>query len=195
MFERLLSGIVLVILSPLFLALSFLILVFCGKPIFFKQKRYGKNKRTFVIYKFRTMSVGGEKERRKYSYLNEADGPVFKIKNDPRYTKIGKIISHLGLDELPQLINIIKGDMAFVGPRPLPVEEAAKISKQYQARFSVLPGITSLWVIRGGHSLSFDAWMRLDLLYIHRRSFMLDVTIMLQTAWLFLRVVRKSLFH
>lgn len=117
--------------------------------------------------------VGNAEElQSKYAHINEADGPVFKIHSDPRYTKVGKFLSHIGLDELPQLINIIKGEMVFVGPRPLPVEEAKKLPKKYSARFSVLPGITSFWVIKGSHKMSFDKWMQLDIQYsTHYSSF------------------------
>lgn len=130
-----------------------------------------------------------ENLKEKYAHLNEASRPVFKIKNDPRYTRVGKVISHLGLDELPQLLNIIKGEMVFVGPRPLPTDEAEKIPEKYKDRFLVLPGITSLWVIKGGHSLTFDEWMELDLYYVAHRSLWLDCYIVLQTFLLFIKVM------
>lgn len=113
--------------------------------------------------------------------LNDIDGAVFKIRNDPRFTKIGKRLAKSGLDELPQLINVVKGDMSFVGPRPLPVEEANKIPKKYQKRFSVLPGITSPWVIKGTHRLTFTEWMELDMEYIRQKSFSLDLSIFVRT--------------
>ena len=134
-----------------------------------------------------------EKKKKIYMHLNEADGPVFKIKNDPRYTKIGKIISRLGLDELPQLINIIKGEMRFIGPRPLPVKEARQILPKYEKRFSVLPGITSLWVVTGGHSLSFKEWMELDIFYVKHKSLILDIVIITRTVVVFFRLVLKIL--
>lgn len=165
-----------------------------GGPFFFKQKRTGKDKKPFTVYKIRTMIEGAEKLKGKYLDLNEADEPVFKIYNDPRYTKVGKFIAHTGLDELPQLINIIKGEMAFVGPRPLPVGEAAKVPNKYEKRFSILPGITSLWVIKGSHQLSFDAWMRFDLEYIkERKSFLLDIKIVFLTLLLILRGILNQI--
>lgn len=126
-----------------------------------------------------------------YLHLNQADGPVFKIFNDPRYTKIGRMLSKTGLDELPQLINIIKGEMAFIGPRPLPVEEAKKVPEKYHHRFSVLPGITSLWVIKGSHKLSFEEWMKLDMHYVKNHSLILDLHIALKTIVLLLKALLK----
>lgn len=159
----------------------------------FKQKRMGKDKKIFTLYKIRTMIDNAEVLKEKYLYLNEADGPVFKIRNDPRYTKIGKFLAHTGLDELPQLINIMKGDMAFVGPRPLPIDEAVRIPKKYQERFSVLPGITSLWVIKGAHKLSFKQWMESDLEYVRNKSILLDLKISLLTIWLILKSILFNL--
>ena len=136
-----------------------------GGTLFFKQKRAGKGKKTFLMYKFRTMVEGAEELKKKYFNLNEASGPVFKIKEDPRFTKVGRILAHTGIDELPQLINVVKGEMVLVGPRPLPVDEANKVPKKYKKRFLVLPGATSLWLVKGAHKLAFDEWMRLDLEY------------------------------
>lgn len=155
--------------------------------IFFKQKRLGKNKKPFFIYKFRTMVVNAENLKSKIQNLNEADGPVFKMYNDPRYTKIGRFLAHNGLDEIPQLINIIRGEMALVGPRPLPINEAKKVPKKYERRFSVLPGITSLWVVKGADHTSFKKWMEDDLEYIKNKSFLYDLKIIIQTIWMLLK--------
>ena len=144
------------------------------------------------MYKFRTMVQGAEKLKKRYVHLNEADGPVFKIWEDPRYTRIGRILAHTGLDELPQLINIIKGEMVFVGPRPLPVPEAKAVPKKYDARFSIFPGITSLWIVKGAHDLSFRQWMELDLEYIKKRSLYLDLKVALLTIKLILTAVKKQ---
>jgi lipopolysaccharide/colanic/teichoic acid biosynthesis glycosyltransferase len=194
MIERLFAIFLVLIFSPLLLIISLFVFVISGSPIFFKQKRLGKNKKVFFIYKFRTMKRNAEKSKKTLSSLNEADGPVFKIQDDPRYTNIGKILSRLGLDELPQLINIIKGDMSFVGPRPLPIKEALHIPQKYQLRFSVLPGVTSLWVINGGHSLSFKKWMELDSNYIKNRSMWLYWNIISRTILVFFSVIGTS-FH
>ena len=158
-------------------------------PFIFVQKRTGKNSKPFNIYKFRTMIENAEELKGKYSSLNEASGPVFKIRDDPRYTPFGKFLAHSALDELPQLINIIKGEMAFVGPRPLPVNEAEMIPKKYNARYTVLPGLTSPWVIKGGHSLSLDQWMKLDCEYVKIKNPLLDTYIILQTVVLLLKSI------
>jgi len=155
--------------------------------IFFKQKRLGKDRKPFFIYKFRTMVENAEDLRSRIYHLNEADEPVFKIRNDPRYTKIGRFLARSGLDEIPQLINILKGEMALVGPRPLPVMEANKVPKKYNKRFSVLPGITSLWVVRGADHSSFNQWMEDDIEYIKNKSFWYDLKIIILTIWMLLR--------
>jgi lipopolysaccharide/colanic/teichoic acid biosynthesis glycosyltransferase len=190
--QRLLALVILILVLPFFSLLWLLIKLEDGGPLFFKQERIGKGKKTFIMYKIRTMMVGAEELKKKYLHLNETDGPVFKIKNDPRYTKIGKILTRTGLDELPQFVNVVRGEMALVGPRPLPGDEAIKVPKKYQKRFSVLPGITSLWVIGGSHELSFDEWMRLDLRYVKNRSFWQDVGISLLTTTLILKSVLKQ---
>jgi len=118
---------------PLFLSIFTILKIINGGPVFFIQKRVGKNGKIFNLIKFRTMRVGAEKEQSKYKNLNEADGPVFKIKNDPRLTKFGKILFQTGLDELPQLINVLKGEMSIIGPRPLPIKEAAKLTEKQKA--------------------------------------------------------------
>lgn len=179
--------ILIILLFPIFFIISILIKITSNGPVFFRQTRMGKNKQPFLIYKFRTMAEGAEKMQDKYRKYNEADGPVFKIKNDPRFTKIGKWLAYTGFDELPQLINIIKGDMAFVGPRPLPIAEANKIPKKYHKRFEVLPGITSTWVINGTHKLSFREWMELDMNYVENKSLFMDIKIGLQSIEMIFR--------
>jgi lipopolysaccharide/colanic/teichoic acid biosynthesis glycosyltransferase len=139
------------------------------------------------------MQTGADKLKNTYKKYNEADGPVFKIHNDPRYTRIGKFLSHTGLDELPQLFNIIKGEMAFVGPRPLPLDEAQKVPEKYTSRFSVLPGITSLWVIKGSHKLSFKEWMELDVAYVSKKNTHLDIEIGFRTAIMIMSQIFKQL--
>ncbi|TEU02363.1 sugar transferase [Candidatus Woesebacteria bacterium] len=182
--QRLLALIIFIITLPFFGLLWLLVRIEDGGPLFFKQERMGKGKKPFIMYKIRTMVVGAEKLKKKYLHLNEADGPVFKIRNDPRYTKIGKILTRTGLDELPQLVNVVKGEMTLVGPRPLPQEEAIKVPKRYQKRFSVLPGITSSWVVKGSHGLSFDEWMKLDLEYVKKRNVLFDIQTLFLTGWL-----------
>lgn len=141
------------------------------------------------------MVIDAENQRQELKNLNEANGPVFKIHNDPRYTKIGRFLSHTGLDELPQLINIIKGEMAFVGPRPLPVAEAKLIPQKYQRRLDVLPGITSPWILQGAHKLSFKEWMESDINYIKNRSLWYDTLILGKSFLLVLNFIYKKTFN
>src|SRR3989344_4496268 len=177
--ERFIAFLLLIFLSPFILILWILVSLFSPGPFLFVQKRTGKNFKTFFIYKIRTMKDNSEKMKDRYMSLNEADGPVFKIRNDPRLTRAGKILSRTGLDEIMQLINIVKGEMSFVGPRPLPVEEAKKVPRKFRLRFSVKPGLTSLWIIRGAHSLTFSQWMESDLEYVKKKSTLLNMYILL----------------
>lgn len=188
-FYRILAVFLLIFTSPLLLIFYILVKTTSKGPFLFRQKRLGKNKKPFIMYKIRTMVESAESLKSKVYHLNQADGPVFKIHNDPRYTSIGKVISHTGLDELPQLVNIIKGDMSFVGPRPLPINEAKKVSKKYERRFLVLPGITSPWVVAGSHKLTFNQWMKLDLEYVKKKSFWYDIKIAVRTIVLIIRSV------
>ena len=192
MFQRFIALILFAISVPLLVVFFFFVKFNSKGPFIFKQKRMGKNKKIFIMYKIRTMVENAERLKKKYMKFNEVDGPVFKIKDDPRFTGFGKLLSYTGLDELPQLINIIKGDMAFVGPRPLPVIEALKVPKKYQKRFEVLPGVTSPWVLKGQHALNFSKWMELDLKYIKNRSRVYDIRISLSTAFLILKLIWKK---
>jgi lipopolysaccharide/colanic/teichoic acid biosynthesis glycosyltransferase len=190
--KMVLALILLIITSPLLLLLFLIIKLSGTGPFIFRQKRAGKNNKPFWIYKIRTMVINAETLKSKIENLNEVDKPVFKIYNDPRYTKIGRFLSHTGLDELPQLINIIKGEMDFVGPRPLPVEEARLIPQKYQSRFAVLPGITSPWILQGAHKLSFKEWMESDLAYIERKSVWYDSIILARSFLLVLTFIYKK---
>lgn len=193
--QQIFAFIILIIASPVLMLLYLLIRITSKGPFLFKQKRLGKDKKIFWIYKIRTMVENAESLKSKVYGLNEADGPVFKIYNDPRYTKIGKFLAHTGLDELPQLINIAKGEMSFVGPRPLPIEEATKVPKKYERRFYVLPGITSLWVIQGAHRQSFDQWMQSDLDYVKRKSMLFNFTIAVKTTILIIRHIKSQILN
>ena len=141
---------------------------------------------------FRTMYVGAERDQEKYRHLNEADGPVFKIKDDPRFVGIGKFLARTGLDELPQLINVIKGEMSLVGPRPLPVNEAKKLTSAQKVRELIKPGMTSSWVVKGAHSLTFRKWMKLDRIYVENASFLTDLSILLKTGEIVLKQIPKQ---
>lgn len=184
-----------IFLWPLFLLFAILIELDSPGPVIFKQKRVGKNGKVFILYKFRTMIGDAENLQKKYLHLNEADGPVFKIKNDPRYTRLGKILSHTGLDELPQLFNVLKGEMSLVGPRPLPVIEEAKIPKRWRVkRREVKPGLASSWLVKGAHNLSFSQWMNSDLEDIKKSSLAYDLAIFLKIILLGLNLVKKEIF-
>lgn len=189
LFYRLTALLLLILFLPFLLILYWLIKLTSKGPFIFKQKRLGKDKKIFTLYKIRTMVDQAEELKEKYRHLNEADGPVFKIRQDPRYTKIGKFLAHTALDEIPQLINVVKGEMSFVGPRPLPVEEGLNVHKIYGKRFSVLPGITSAWIVKGAHKLTFDQWMKLDLEYVKNKSFWYDIKILISTAILILKLI------
>jgi exopolysaccharide biosynthesis polyprenyl glycosylphosphotransferase len=176
------SSIVIVLLFVVLLATAILIKLTSPGPVLFIQKRLGLNKRRFNLYKFRTMVLDAEKRMREIEHLNEASGPVFKIKNDPRITPIGTFLRKTSIDELPQLFNVLLGDMSLVGPRPLPVRDYEGFDKDWQRRrFSVRPGITCLWQVRGRSSIPFEKWMELDLQYIDKWSLWLDCQILLRT--------------
>jgi exopolysaccharide biosynthesis polyprenyl glycosylphosphotransferase len=176
------SAILLVLLAPLLLLVAILIKVTSPGPVLFTQNRVGYNKRRFKVYKFRTMTPGAEHKIKELEHLNEVSGPVFKIKNDPRITPVGKLLRKTSIDELPQLFNVLKGDMSLVGPRPLPERDYEGFNQDWQRRrFSVRPGITCLWQINGRSSIAFDKWMQLDLQYIDTWSLWLDLEILVRT--------------
>ncbi|MDP2649460.1 MAG: sugar transferase [bacterium] len=192
--ERLLAALSLLLISPIFFVLFLAVKSSSKGSFLFQQKRAGKNFKIFTIYKIRTMVENAENLKNNFKHLNEVDSPVFKIRDDPRFTRAGKLISSIGLDEIPQLINIIKGEMSFVGPRPLPIDEALKTPKKYESRFSVKPGVTCLWIIKGAHKLSFLQWMELDLEYIKKKNFLLDLSIFSNTAALVIKWTFQKLF-
>jgi exopolysaccharide biosynthesis polyprenyl glycosylphosphotransferase len=169
-------------LSPVLLLVTFLVKLTSSGPVFFQQKRVGLNKRQFTMFKFRTMVPNAEKLQEMLLDQNEMSGPVFKMRNDPRTTPIGKILRKTSLDELPQLLNVVKGDMSLVGPRAMSVRDYEFFDQDWQRRrFSVRPGITCLWQVKGRNSLPFDKWMELDMQYIDKWSLWLDFEILLRT--------------
>jgi len=175
-------------LAPVFLIVALLIKFSADGPIFFRQERMGLNKRRFLILKFRTMVPNAEKMMAELEKHNEVSGPVFKIKDDPRITPIGKFLRRTSVDELPQLFNVLKGDMSLVGPRPLPIRDYEGFNEDWQRRrFSVRPGITCLWQVSGRSSIPFEQWMKMDLQYMDEWSLWLDVKILAQTVSAVLR--------
>jgi exopolysaccharide biosynthesis polyprenyl glycosylphosphotransferase len=176
------SLVFLLLTAPVSLVISLLIKLTSPGPVFFTQDRIGLNKRRFRLYKFRTMIKGAEKLQTELEQLNEADGPVFKIKADPRITKLGRFLRRSSLDELPQLLNVLKGDISLVGPRPLPERDYQGFDEDWhRRRFSVRPGMTCLWQVNGRGEIPFDKWMELDMEYIDNWSLMLDLKILIKT--------------
>lgn len=171
----------LVALSPLFLVLAILIKLTSQGQVFYRQTRCGLGGRKFTVYKFRSMRAGSDLLRDELAALNEMDGPAFKIKNDPRCTAVGAFMRKFSLDELPQLVNILKGDMSFVGPRPPLPEEVEKYEPWQRRRLRMQPGLTCLWALEGRNQLNFKRWMELDLEYIDHWSPSLDWKIILKT--------------
>lgn len=175
------SAVFLILLSPLFAVVSILIKGTSRGPVFFKQKRVGYNSRLFTCLKFRTMLKNAEDLKKDLLKMNEIEGPVFKIKNDPRVTKVGRVLRKTSIDELPQLINVFKGDMSLVGPRPPIPSEVIQYDFKDRRRLSMRPGITCLWQVKGRNAIPFEKWMELDREYIDNWSLMLDLKILLKT--------------
>ncbi|OGQ33380.1 MAG: hypothetical protein A3F16_07340 [Deltaproteobacteria bacterium RIFCSPHIGHO2_12_FULL_43_9] len=171
----------LIMLFPLFLLVGSAIKLTSPGPLFFRQERIGLNGRTFWLYKFRSMVQDAEAKKKDLRHLNEVSGPVFKIKNDPRVTTVGKYLRKLSIDELPQLWNVFRGDMSLVGPRPPLPDEVNQYQRWQRRRLSMKPGITCLWQIKGRNKIGFDDWMRYDLQYIDNWSLTLDLKILLKT--------------
>lgn len=176
------ASVTLLLFSPIFITLALLVKFTSPGPVFFKQERIGYNRRKFHMIKFRTMVNGAEGMQEKLEHLNEADGPAFKIQNDPRITPVGRWLRRTSLDEVPQLINVLRGDMSLVGPRPLPVRDVQGIEQRWQKRrFSMRPGLTCLWQVGGRNQMLFEDWMKLDLEYIDKWSIRLDFMIIAKT--------------
>jgi exopolysaccharide biosynthesis polyprenyl glycosylphosphotransferase len=175
------SSLLLLLLMPVFLVIAVLIKASSGGPVFFTQERVGLNKRIFRMIKFRSMRDDAEAMRDSIEHLNEVDGPVFKIQNDPRVTEVGKFLRRSSLDELPQLINVLRGEMSLVGPRPPLPEEVDRYDWMFRKRLSVKPGMTCIWQISGRSDVSFARWMRMDQDYVENWSLWLDLQILMKT--------------
>lgn len=180
-FDLLISTWLLIFLLPLFLVISLLIFLTAGWPIFFTQKRLGKDNKPFFIFKFRVMYVGAEKNQFRYRQHNQAPEPMYKFWEDPRYVGLGKWLAKTGLDELPQLINIIKGEMSLVGPRPLPVAEAKKLGQTWNFRFQVKPGIFSEWSHSPQRHHSLNIWKKLEKDTLKNGGWVYDLMTILKT--------------
>ncbi|HZT44239.1 MAG TPA: exopolysaccharide biosynthesis polyprenyl glycosylphosphotransferase [Chthonomonadaceae bacterium] len=171
----------LLVCAPLFVLIALMVKRSSRGPVIFKQTRVGQGGRLFTCYKFRSMYIDAERRREQLRAHNEVSGPVFKIKRDPRITPAGRLLRKLSLDELPQLFNVLKGDMSLVGPRPPIPEEVALYDQREQGRLAVKPGLTCIWQISGRSDLDFARWVELDLEYIDTMSFWQDLAIIART--------------
>lgn len=176
----------LIILSPLFLIVALLIKLESQGPVFFSQQRIGINGTTFNMYKFRSMVINAEELKKQLIDKNEMTGPMFKIKDDPRVTKVGKFIRRTSIDELPQLINVLRGEMSLVGPRPSLPDEVMKFEDWMMTRLYVKPGLTCYWQVSGRNDIAFEDWMKLDIKYVKERNTLLDIKLIIKTACLLL---------
>jgi len=175
------SALALLLLSPLMLAVALAVKLTSRGPVIFRQQRAGLGGRPFTFYKFRSMYDGAERLREGLLDRNEQTGPVFKMTDDPRVTPVGHFLRRWSLDELPQFWNVLKGDMSLVGPRPLPCDESLASEAWQKRRLTVTPGVTCYWQVSGRAHIFYDDWVRLDIKYLERRSFLTDVGILLRT--------------
>jgi len=180
-FDLVVATVLLVLSAPLMAAIAVLVKLSSPGPVFFRQVRTGMNGRQFRMIKFRTMVDGAESLIR-HSHNSITQGPVFKDPNDYRITPAGRYLRRLSLDELPQLFNVLKGEMSMVGPRPLPLDEADQVRGEHRRRFSVPPGITCFWQISGRSDVSYENWMRYDLEYVDKWTIWSDTSLLLQTV-------------
>ena len=187
-FDVIAASIALIILSPVFLIVAICIKVDDPKgPVFYSQIRVGKDERHFRMYKFRSMVTNADELLAKLQSRNEVNGAMFKIKNDPRITKVGRVIRKYSLDELPQLVNVVGGSMSIVGPRPPLVSEVAEYTNYDKQRLMVKPGATGMWQVGGRNDVDFAEMVKLDLTYIQERSIWLDLKIMFETVKIMIR--------
>jgi lipopolysaccharide/colanic/teichoic acid biosynthesis glycosyltransferase len=176
------AAMALMVFGPLMLVIAVAIRLTSRGPAFFTQRRAGLGGRPFRIYKFRTMCTDAEARKQSLRHRSEQDGPAFKLANDPRVTRIGRILRKTSLDELPQLWNVLKGDMSLVGPRPLPLDEQSGVEQWQRARLEATPGLTCIWQVEGRSQVSFADWVRMDMKYLRRRSLMNDLKILAATV-------------
>ncbi|MBM6820680.1 sugar transferase [Clostridium saudiense] len=170
------------VLSPLFVVIAIIIKFTSKGPVFFSQKRVGRDGKEFKMYKFRSMVVNAEELKEKLASQNEMSGPMFKMKDDPRVTKVGKFIRKTSIDELPQLWNVLKGDMSLVGPRPSLPKEVAQFEEWMYRRLEVKPGLTCYWQVSGRNNIDFEDWMKLDIKYVDERNLWIDIKLIFKTV-------------
>ncbi len=177
------SLLALVVFSPLFLLIAIGIKVSSPGPIIYRQKRVGRGGKVFTFYKFRTMDKDADQRKKDLAPFNEMDGPVFKMRNDPRVTPFGRFLRRSSLDEIPQLWNVLKGDMTLVGPRPPTPDEVPKYDRWHRRRLEVTGGITGIWQVSGRNEVPFTEWMRMDARYVRKTSLWNDIKILVRTVW------------
>lgn len=175
------ASIGIIVTAPAMVLAALAIKLTSAGPVIFRQPRAGLGGRTFTIYKFRTMVVDAESRKASLRAISEQDGPAFKMKSDPRVTGVGRILRETSLDELPQLFNVLKGDMSLVGPRPLPVDESSACDQWHKRRLDVAPGLTCIWQVEGRSRVSFEQWMRMDMAYLRSRRLGGDLLLLLRT--------------
>ena len=180
-FDLVLSIIGLVLISPILLTIAIAIKLSSRGPTIYRSVRPGMAGKPFSCFKFRTMRESADQIQADLEPLNEQSGALFKIRHDPRLTKVGRFLRRFSLDELPQLVNVIRGEMSLVGPRPLPMRDFERLEEWHKKRYLVLPGITGLWQVSGRSELDFDDLVRLDFLYLEQWSMFLDLSILLKT--------------
>lgn len=180
-FDLALGVVILILLIPIFPLVALMIKLDTRGPVFFKQDRVGRDGKIFKFYKFRSMLDRAEEKKAALDHQNEQEGPIFKIRSDPRITNVGRFLRRSSLDEIPQILNVLKGDMSIVGPRPPLPSEVENYQPWHHRRLEVKPGITCLWQISGRSQIGFDEWMRLDVEYLKTRSFRTDLLIFLKT--------------
>ena len=180
-FDLVFATLGLILLSPVLLAIAIAVRLSSRGPVIYRSVRPGMAGKPFYCFKFRTMRDHADQIQDDLEPLNEQSGALFKIRHDPRLTKVGRFLRRFSLDELPQLVNVVRGEMSLVGPRPLPMRDFERLEEWHKKRYLVLPGITGLWQVSGRSELDFDDLVRLDFLYLERWSIFLDLSILLKT--------------
>ena len=184
--DIIISSLGLIMLSPILLIVGISIKLESKGPVFFSQKRVGLNGKEFDMFKFRSMVVNAEELKEKLSSQNEMSGPMFKMKDDPRITKVGKFIRKTSIDELPQLLNVLKGEMSLVGPRPSLPNEVKEFESWMMKRLEVKPGLTCYWQVMGRNNIGFEEWMKLDIKYVDERNTVIDIKLIFKTFFVLL---------
>jgi exopolysaccharide biosynthesis polyprenyl glycosylphosphotransferase len=180
-FDILVSSFVIIVASPIWAGIALAIKLTSPGPVFYRDRRIGLGEQSFGMFKFRTMYADAAERQAALEVDNEASGPLFKIKNDPRVTPVGGFLRRFSIDEMPQVLNVLGGEMSLVGPRPLPIRDYEQLQQWHRKRYLVLPGMTGLWQVSGRIDLSFDDLVRLDFYYIENWSIWLDITILAKT--------------